>query len=124
VFSSNLKQFIELKKRWKVAIAAMIHRCKDLSVFDDQQYVNLRKQISFNKWLKNEPLDDKIPVEQPQLVGKAMSLAISSGIKIATDFLMDLRLSAEALAKISGLSAEVFAIEDAGPSDIELDLIK
>jgi Zn-dependent peptidase ImmA (M78 family)/DNA-binding XRE family transcriptional regulator len=123
IFSSNLKQFIDLKRRWKVAIAAMIYRCKDLGVFDEQQYVNLRKQISFHKWLKHEPLDDVIPVEQPNLISKAITLIINSGVKVATDFLMDLHLSPAALAKIGGIDASLFS-EESPPAEIRLDIIK
>src|SRR5689334_686467 len=62
IYSSNLKQFLDLKKRWKVAIGAMIYRCKDLGVFDERLHVNLRKQMSFQGWVRHEPLDDEIPV--------------------------------------------------------------
>jgi Zn-dependent peptidase ImmA (M78 family)/DNA-binding XRE family transcriptional regulator len=112
IYSANLQQFVELKKRWKVAIGAMIYRCKDLGVFDEQHHINLRKQMSFRKWVKNDPLDDVIPVEQTQLIGKAIKLIIDSSIKAATDFLIDLRLSVAVLTKIGNFDESILEIRE------------
>lgn len=112
IFSSNLKQFLELKKRWKVAIGAMIYRCKDLGVFDEQLHINLRKQMSFHKWVKREPLDDVIPIEQTQLIAKAIKLIVDSSIKATTDFLIDLRLSVAVLAKIGNFDESILTIQE------------
>jgi Zn-dependent peptidase ImmA (M78 family)/transcriptional regulator with XRE-family HTH domain len=81
VYSPRLDAFIELKRRWKVAIQAMIYRCKDLEIFDEYQVTNLYKQISFRKWRKKEPLDDVIPFERPRLLGKAAELVVTGGRK-------------------------------------------
>jgi len=122
VFSSSLKQFIDLKRRWKVAIGAMIYRCKDLGIFDEQHYINLRKQMSFNKWLKKEPLDEALPVEEPKLLFQSIKLLIDSHIKVATDFLLELRLSARALARIIGCDETLFRLHDSGDATYTLAL--
>jgi Zn-dependent peptidase ImmA (M78 family)/transcriptional regulator with XRE-family HTH domain len=122
VFSSSLKQFVELKKRWKVAIAAMIYRCKDLGLFDERQYLNLRKQISFHKYVKKEPLDDVLPVEQTQLIGQSVQLMINEHIKATTDFLIDLRLSARVLARIGGFSEELLTGQESETAIYQLAL--
>jgi Zn-dependent peptidase ImmA (M78 family)/transcriptional regulator with XRE-family HTH domain len=124
IFSSDLRQFIELKRRWKVAIAAMIYRCKDLGVFDDTHYINLRKQISFHKWIKKEPLDDVLPVEQTQLISHCVKLIIDSRIKAVTDFLVDLRLSSRALSKLGGFDERIFEIPETEPGIYHLALKK
>jgi Zn-dependent peptidase ImmA (M78 family)/transcriptional regulator with XRE-family HTH domain len=73
VFSPRLDAFLDLKRRWRVSIQAMIYRCSDLGIFDEFQILNMRKQVSFRKWRTQEPLDDPsiIPLESPRLLAKA-----------------------------------------------------
>jgi Zn-dependent peptidase ImmA (M78 family)/transcriptional regulator with XRE-family HTH domain len=85
VMSTRLEYFIELKKRWKVAIQAMVYRCKTLGIFDEEQVVNLYKQISRRRWRTEEPLDDIFPLEQPKLLRRAFELVRDSGILAAED---------------------------------------
>jgi Zn-dependent peptidase ImmA (M78 family)/transcriptional regulator with XRE-family HTH domain len=122
IYSSSIQQFVELKRRWKVAISAMIFRCKDLGVFDERLHVNLRKQLSFKGWIKREPLDDDIPVERPQLLCQCIKLIIGSGVKATTDFITELRLSAKALALIVGCELSIFANEEEIPKTFPLTL--
>ncbi|KXJ59109.1 MAG: hypothetical protein AXW12_18775, partial [Thalassospira sp. Nap_22] len=37
VYTPRVEAFVDLKSRWKVAIQAMIYRCKDLGLFDERQ---------------------------------------------------------------------------------------
>lgn len=78
VYSARLDAFLELKRRWKISIQAMIYRCSDLGVIDENQFTNLYKQLSFRKWRTREPLDDpqNIPLEQPRLLKRAMEMVI------------------------------------------------
>lgn len=122
VFSSSLRQFEELKRRWRVSIAAMIHRCKDLGVFDERQYVNLRKQISFHRWNKREPLDDTIPVEQPGLFRNAIKLSIEAGVKTATDFLTDIKLSVNTMAQICCCEASIWEPNESKKAHLPIGL--
>jgi Zn-dependent peptidase ImmA (M78 family)/DNA-binding XRE family transcriptional regulator len=122
IYSSNLRQFISLKSRWKVAMAAMIYRCKDLGVFDERQYINLRKQMSFEGIIKHEPLDDTIAIEQPQIISQCVKLIAASSIKQATDFVLDLHLSAKSLAALAGCPESVFTDEKTNPDIYPLAL--
>lgn len=79
VYVPRAAAFVDLKRRWKVSIQAMIYRCKDLGIFDEVQITNLYKQVSHNKWRKEEPLDGEIPFEDPILLKKIVSLATESG---------------------------------------------
>lgn len=81
VFTPRLDAFLDLKRRWRVSIQAMIYRCSDLGIFDEYQILNMRKQISFRKWRTEEPLDDPliIPLENPRLLAKAFEIISQSG---------------------------------------------
>jgi len=65
-YSTRMSHLEGLKARWRVSMQAIAHRCKDIGIIDEHQYILFRKQISFRRWQKNEPLDDTIPLEQTE----------------------------------------------------------
>jgi Zn-dependent peptidase ImmA (M78 family)/transcriptional regulator with XRE-family HTH domain len=73
-YSVRMKHLEGMKERWRVSMQAIAHRAKQIGIIDENQYILFRKQISFNRWNKNEPLDDKIPMEQPQWLLKCWQL--------------------------------------------------
>jgi Zn-dependent peptidase ImmA (M78 family)/transcriptional regulator with XRE-family HTH domain len=73
-YSTRMKHLEGMKERWRVSMQAIAHRAKQIGIIDENQYILFRKQISFNRWNKNEPLDDKIPLEQPQWLLKCWHL--------------------------------------------------
>jgi Zn-dependent peptidase ImmA (M78 family)/transcriptional regulator with XRE-family HTH domain len=75
-YSTRMNHLIGLKKRWKASIQAIAHRAKNLEIIDEDQYILFRKSISFHKWNKSEPLDDEIPLEQPQWLLKCWELFV------------------------------------------------
>jgi Zn-dependent peptidase ImmA (M78 family)/transcriptional regulator with XRE-family HTH domain len=110
VYTTRLDAFIELKKRWKVAIQAMVYRCKNLGIFDEFQVTNLYKQISFRKWRTREPLDDQIQFEQPKLLKRAIEALVSGGKKMGDEIVADVRLSVPVIATFCGLPREFFGV--------------
>jgi Zn-dependent peptidase ImmA (M78 family) len=69
-----MSHLLGLKRRWRVSIQAIAHRAHNLGIIDDDQYILFRKSISFHKWNRSEPLDDEIPLEQPQWLLKCWEL--------------------------------------------------
>lgn len=108
VYTTRLDAFVTLKRRWKVAIQAMVYRCKDLAIFDEDQITNLYKQISYRKWRTKEPLDDELPLEQPKLLTRAADLVVKSGKKMADQIVAEIQISADFLAAICGVSGQFF----------------
>ncbi len=104
VFSTRLSNFIPLKERWRVAIAAQIYRCADLGIFTERQVLNLRKQLSYNTWRTREPLDAEMAVENPQMLKRAVRLAIDGGALDGPTIMDDLNLSPAVIAGTLGLS--------------------
>lgn len=111
VYTPRLDAFVGLKPRWKVAIQAMVYRCKDLGIFDDAQVTSLYKQISYRKWRTREPLDDKLPLETPSLLRKVIEVIVGAGRKSRDTIVSDLRLSGTMVAAFCGLPVEYFEPE-------------
>lgn len=105
IYSPRLLAFVDLKARWKVSIQAMIYRCRDLGIFDEQQITNLYKQISFKKWRKTEPLDglNGIPIEQPMLLTKVAEIVLETGTLAKDSLLERIRLSPRLVEQLTGL---------------------
>lgn len=74
VYPSKLDYYVELKKKWRVSISAMIVRAYQLKVISNNQYQNLMKQVSKKGWRSKEPLDDIIQVSRPSLMRKAVEI--------------------------------------------------
>jgi Zn-dependent peptidase ImmA (M78 family) len=105
VFTARLEAFVELKKRWKVAISAQIYRCSDLEIFTEHQILNMRKQMSARRWRKCEPLDDQIPIEKPSLISKAVGLLFESKVLSPADLLTGININPKVIEGLSGLEA-------------------
>lgn len=95
VYTPRLDAFVSLKQRWRVSIQAMVYRCSNLGLFDAEQVLNIRKQISFRKWRTKEPLDDPsiIPLEQPKLLRRALELVLEGRRRHPDEILNELALS-------------------------------
>jgi Zn-dependent peptidase ImmA (M78 family) len=111
-YSTRVEHLKGLKKRWRVSMAALCHRAKQLGAIDEYQYIQFRKQLSYHKWLTREPLDDEIAIEEPKLLAKAWRLLIDRGVLGETAFDDKLGFSAEWVQRLSGLVPTPRAADD------------
>lgn len=81
VLGTSVSYFESLKKRWGVAIAAMAYRCKDLKIFNENQFSYLMRQMNARRIRKVEPLDDAFPVEQPSLLAQCLRMIVERGVQ-------------------------------------------
>ena len=66
VIAPKLDFLEDLKKEWKVSIAAMIYHCRNLGILNNRQTIALQMQLS-KKWgRKSEPYDEKLAFESPE----------------------------------------------------------
>lgn len=78
IYPNRLDFYVELKKKWKVSISAMIMRAHQLKVINSNQHQYLMRQISKRGWRTKEPLDDIIAVPQPTVLKKAIDVLITN----------------------------------------------
>lgn len=65
---------LDLKRKWKVSLAALVRRCYTLDKISESSYTLAMKTISARGWRRNEPADLGAP-ESPLLVSRAMEIA-------------------------------------------------
>jgi Zn-dependent peptidase ImmA (M78 family) len=101
------------KSRWAVSIGAMIQRCVDLEILRSHEAERLWIARAKRGWVRQEPLDDELPMEQPTLLRKAIELVVLEGEGTRAQILRDLPLGAADIEALGGLPAGYFAEEGA-----------
>lgn len=120
VHSIRLNAFIELKKRWKVSIGAMIARCRDIGLLGEYEFRKLRKLMSTYGYTKHEPLDSEIPPEEPSVLRRAIDLLLANGVKDGPAILSDLRLSPNVISAITGIDIARFVPIQVTPVELTI----
>lgn len=69
----SIAQLGNLKRYWKVSMAALVRRAKDLNIIDDSRYKSLNVQLSKAGFKKKEPDFDVFP-EKPSIVKQLFSV--------------------------------------------------
>lgn len=76
----NLEYYKELKKKWKVSIAAMVMRARQLGRITNSQYIDLVKSMNYRKWRTKEPLDNQWKLQETILFKKSIEMLKNSNI--------------------------------------------
>lgn len=67
----TLAKAASLKPYWRVSIAALVRRARDLNAITPAQYTRLQKRLSALGYRKREPVE--IASEEPALIGKILN---------------------------------------------------
>ncbi len=89
-YATNLAYYVELKKTWKVSIAAMIRRAKDLNIITTDDYSRLMRNMQKQGIRKNEPLDDELVTSEPSLLRQAINILFEQKVFTPSEFLEEL----------------------------------
>ena len=69
----TLTLLAELKTRWRVSMAALLQRAKELDIVTERQHKYLRMQLAQRDWLREEPVP--IQPENPRVLRKMAEVA-------------------------------------------------
>ena len=75
-YYNKLNYYVELKRKWKVSVSAMIIRASDIDVINENQYQYLMRQMSRNGWRIQEPLDEFMIVKRPKAIKQALNMLL------------------------------------------------
>jgi Zn-dependent peptidase ImmA (M78 family)/transcriptional regulator with XRE-family HTH domain len=100
----NLDYFKLRKPKWKISIAAMLERAKNLGLVDGDKYQLLRRYYVRNKWGKFEPFDDSLDVEEPKLLKESLQMILENKVVTRADLLSRIRLNPNDVEDLCGLS--------------------
>ena len=86
----NLTYYRQLKKKWKVSIAAMIRRAENLGVLTTDEYQDLIRTMQRRGIRKEEPLDDVLVTASPALLKTSVIMLLQEGVFTAKEFMEEL----------------------------------
>jgi Zn-dependent peptidase ImmA (M78 family) len=76
----TLSLLAELKSRWRVSIAALLQRAKELVLVTERQYKYLRMQMAKRGWTKEEPVP--MDPERPRGLRKMAEVAYGPQLNV------------------------------------------
>ena len=86
----KLDYYVQLKRRWKVSIAAMLYRSCDLGIITQGQYQYMMRVMQNKGWRKSEPLDNTLKTASPSLLSDAVDLLLVNSVFTAKEFVDEL----------------------------------
>ncbi|MCL2187502.1 MAG: XRE family transcriptional regulator [Defluviitaleaceae bacterium] len=86
----NIPMYIQLKKKWKVSIAAMARRAYTLGVTTYDDYQNMMRLLQRRGIRKDEPLDDVLVTSKPTLLKMAIQMLLDERIFTPKEFINEL----------------------------------
>lgn len=98
-YANKLSRYVELKRKWKVSISAMIVRAHDLNAINNNQYQYLMKQMAHNGWRQTEPLDDYMPIKHPKALKQAINLILLNDVLTGSQLLREIKKDGITLSK-------------------------
>lgn len=102
-YSTRMTHLVGLKRRWKVSMQAIAHRCRAIGAIDETQYILFRKQMSASKMLKKEPLDgEEMPLEQPGILLKSWRMLLEKNIVQEVGIENEVGFSLENIQRLCG----------------------
>ena len=86
----TIQYYKQLKKKWKVSIAAMILRAHRLKIMSDLEYTYLFKTLQRRGLRKIEPLDDELHTAAPSLLKTAVLMLLQENVFTPDEFMSEL----------------------------------
>ena len=119
--SIDLDSLRVFKIRWKVSIAAMIMRARQLGLITENRMKRLWQNYARRGWRKREPLDERIPFEEPRLLPRAIQTIVDGEVRTARELVDESRLNEQDFEELANLPA---GFSDGGSELPEIKLLK
>lgn len=87
---TSVPSYTQLKRKWKVSIAAMVRRSYNLGVITMDDYQMMMRVLQRRGLRKEEPLDDSLLTASPALLKTAISMLLSEEIFTPKEFMDEL----------------------------------
>ncbi|MCL2285416.1 MAG: XRE family transcriptional regulator [Firmicutes bacterium] len=75
-YCNKLNYYVEIKRKWRVSISAMIRRAYEIEIISENQYQYLMRQMSSNGWRTKEPLDEYMMPKKPKALKQAINMLL------------------------------------------------
>lgn len=86
----TIPHYKQLKKKWKVSIAAMIRRAEGLHIMSKETYQSLIRTMQRRGQRKEEPLDDVLMTSSPALLKTSVMMLLQEDVFTPNEFMTEL----------------------------------
>lgn len=108
-YSHTLDSLRSLKERWRVSIAAMIKRARQLDLISEDEERRLWINMGRRKWRTKEPLDDVLEPERPRFLKRCIEVLIEKRLMSSRELSCLLGIPASDVEKLASLDAGYLA---------------
>lgn len=108
IHGTSILALESIKAKWGAALSTMIRRCKTLELLTDNQVDYLQRQMSTNRYWRKEPLDDKLTIQQPELLRDAIKLIVDEQVISKKTFFEECAMSQRDVQTICELPDDFF----------------
>ena len=106
---TNPDAFIDLKLKWGTSLQVLGYRTVNLGLLSAKEHRNYYAALHRKGYLKQEPLDDIIPIKRPQKVKTIIDLVIKKDVINFEKMLeKDWLIEAEFLYRLTGIDSKFF----------------
>ncbi|CEI80504.1 ImmA/IrrE family metallo-endopeptidase [Oceanobacillus oncorhynchi subsp. incaldanensis] len=118
---TNPDAYIDLKKKWLVSIQVLGYQALNLGFLDAKKHRNFYAALHRKGYLKQEPLDEELPIQKPQKIKSIMDYAVKNSI-IDIQRMMDIDWMAEIgfFYQLTGMEESFFSQYLQKKQDFEL----
>lgn len=103
IVSTSVHYFFKLKERWRVSVASMVYRARELGVLSKSQVEYLWRQLSARGMRKEEPLDGAFASERPTMLATALNMLVEGKRQSAAQVRDALNLNPQDLESLAGV---------------------
>lgn len=119
----KLDYYVQLKRRWKVSVAAMLYRSCDLGIITQGQYQYMMRVMQNKGWRKSEPLDNTIKAANPSLFSDAVDLLLVNKVFTPQELVdelgdMGLAMNPDELEVLLNLQKGTLSVQKQEPSQM------
>lgn len=104
----NFDRLKLVKRKWKVSIAAILMRAKNLDMIDEEYSKKLWKSMAQKGWRRKEPYDDEFPLEEPNTLRIALETLVKEDVFLVDEFESELSIGKRYLSSLCGLNDNFF----------------
>jgi len=124
IFSTTLNSLLQLKPRWGVSVAAMIMRCYQIGLIDDERKSSLFRQLSYRGWRKNEPLNQQVIFDEPKVGKSALKILLDADRSYGERLLSEQNTVFERVQRVFAVDRKMFALPyDPTPFSVNLKTV-
>ncbi len=106
---TNPDAFIDLKLKWGTSLQVLGYRTVNLGLLSAKEHRNYYAALHRKGYLKQEPLDDNIPIKRPQKVKTIIDLVIKKDVINFEKMLeKDWLIEVEFLYRLTGIDSKFF----------------